>query len=170
MKPTLDRRKAASTNQPNKQNVSCSLSNAVFLMCCILHVALIVYCIVHALPVAYWRCLWLHCVWGCEERLHVLAQIMFHHRVVVSCCSYSQCGITYGEMERWKSKKTNFLLWFLFKRAPKVVGVRGFFDLFMHFTPGLRIQGLNRQKHSSSFAWDSSHIYLFISLGSVTAD
>lgn len=35
---------------------------------------------------------------------HFGTEIMFYHREVVSCRSYTQCGITYGEMERWKSK------------------------------------------------------------------
>lgn len=64
-----------------------------------------------------------------------------------------------------EEQKMNFLLWFGFKGAPKVVGVRAFFDLLLHFTAGLRILGLNRQKHWSSFAWDSSHIYLDLFIG-----
>ena len=62
----------------------------------------------------------------------------------------------------YKRAKINFPVWFLFKGAIKVASMYALFDLFMHFTPGLSILGLNRRESLSPHLHETHCIYIYL--------
>lgn len=91
----------------------------------------------YALPVISLRWFWLYCIhYKNVKNTHSIQQgdNVSSQKTSSFVLLTSNVGLHMVKKSNERAKLTDFLLWYLLKGAPEVVGMHAFFDLFLHFT------------------------------------